>query len=256
MRRVPLLAMLLVLVSLVVPAFATPDDGILLHGSRTAYVDLYVYVNTTITAADVRMSTKGSYVGFYMSPAPANRDTVGALVMPRVGATGATSADVMKLGQSWDVQAGKYRVFLLTDGPADVFIPIAGQGYRGWVPRGRAPFSVRPANFDVAAGSIGDTQRVPVAARARSLVVAAAVASSASLTGVDQLTACVTSATTCSVSYEVTARMPAAKAWTYGVALVAPGSYGGVFDVHRLAGVDAGSHIDAAVLVLTIGVQT
>jgi hypothetical protein len=256
MRRVPLLAMLLVFVSLVVPAAAAPDDGILLHGSRTAYVDLYVYVNTTITASDVRMSTKGSYVGFYMSPAPANRDTVGALVMPRVGATGATSADVMKLGESWDVQAGKYRVFLLTDGPADVFIPIAGQGYRGWVPRGRAPFSVRPANFDVAAGSLGDTRRVPVLARSRSLVVAAGAASSTSLTAVDQLTACVTAAESCSVSYAVTARVPAAQAWTYGVALVTPGTYGGIFDVHRVAGVDAGSHIDGAVLVLTIGVQT
>src|SRR4051812_29185766 len=114
MRRVPLVAMLLVVCSLaVLPARAGTDEGIVLRGGRTAYVDLYVYASTTITPADIRMSTRGSYVGFYMSPAPADAATVGALVMPRVGASGATSADVMTLGAGWDVRAGKYRVFLL-----------------------------------------------------------------------------------------------------------------------------------------------
>lgn len=161
MRRVPLLAMLAVLVSLLVApvSAATPAEGIFLRGSRTAYVDLYVYVNRTIAVDDVVMKTKGTYVGFYLSPAPADRDTVGALVMPRVGATGPGA--VMQLGQSWDVQAGRYRMFLLTDGAAEVFIPIEGQGYRGWcraaarrcrsgvrtstsLPAPRAPRRVRP----------------------------------------------------------------------------------------------------------------
>src|SRR6266700_3577748 len=141
MRRVPLLAMLLGLVAFLAPvhSYAAADEGIVLRGNHTAYVDLYVYVNTTINTADLRMSTKGTYVGFFMSPAPANRDTVGALDMPRVGATGADSKSTIQLGQSLDVQAGKYRVFLITNGPAEVFIPITGQGLRGWVPRGRAP---------------------------------------------------------------------------------------------------------------------
>jgi hypothetical protein len=257
MRRVPLVAMLLVLCSLaVLPARAATDEGIVLRGSRTAYVDLYVYASTTITPADIRMSTRGSYVGFYMSPAPADDATVGALVMPRVGATGATSADVMTLGAGWDVRAGKYRVFLLTDGPATVFVPIQGQGYRGWMPARRAPFSVRGADFNVAPGSAGERARFPVSVATRSLIVTAGVASSESLTAVDTLDACVTTTAACDVTYAVSARLPGGRAWTYGAALVPAGGYAGVIDLQRLGGVDAGSHVDAAVAVLTIGVQS
>lgn len=258
MRRVPLLATLLVACALVVPARAATDEGIVLRGSRTAYVDLYVYASTTITPADLRMSGRGSYVGFYMSPAPADPATVGALVMPRVGATGATSSDLMSLGAGWDVRAGKYRVFLLTDGPATVFIPIKGQGYRGWTPTHRAPLSVRRADFDVEPGSAGETMRQPVSVSARSLVVTAGVASSASLTGVDMLNVCVTAATTCSLpptAPTASTRLPGGRAWTYGTALVPAGWYSGVIDVQRVGGVDAGSHIDGAVIVLTIGIQ-
>src|SRR4051812_10368254 len=102
MRRARLLALLLgVLSVLAVPSygsFTAYGEGILLRGSRTAYVDLTVYVSTTVNESDLQMKTKGSYVGFFLSPAPANRDTVGALVMPRVGATGADSASTMQLG--------------------------------------------------------------------------------------------------------------------------------------------------------------
>jgi hypothetical protein len=256
MRRVPLLAMLLVLCALTVPGRADTGEGIVLHGSRTAYVDLYVYVNATITAADIRMSTSGSYVGFFLSPAPANRDTVGALLMPRVGATGDTQNDVMQLGQSWDVQAGKYRAFLITDGTADVYVPITGQGYRAYVPHGRAPLSLRPANFDIPAGSTGAASRMPVSLRARSLVVTAGLASSASLTAVERLTACVTATTDCAPSYTVSVRVPAGRTWSYGAALLPAGSYGAVLDLERVVGAEADSHVDGAVLVLTLGVQT
>jgi hypothetical protein len=258
MRRVPLLAMLLVLASvLLVPArAAAPVEGIFLRGSRTAYVDLYVYVNRTISIDDVVMTTKGTYVGFYLSPAPADRDTVGALVMPRVGATGTDA--VMQLGQSWDVRAGRYRMFLLTDGPAEVFVPIEGQGYRGWVPRGRAPLSVRRTDFDVDPGSTGGAARTPVSLRARSLVVVAGLVTSPSLTAVDHLSACVTNGSTssCGLSYRVDTRVPLAQTWSYGAALVGPGSHIGVLELNRAAGVDAGSHVAGTLMVLTIGRQT
>lgn len=242
---------------LVVPAAdAAPSEGILLRGSRNAYVDLYVYVNRTISVADVTMKTKGSYVGFYLAPAPFNRDTVGALVMPRVGATGGDSASVVKLGDSWDVQAGKYRMFLLSDGPAEVFVPIEGQAFRGWVARTPAPVSVRRSDFDVAAGSTGATEQVPLRLRQRSLVVAAGMASSSSLTAVDHLSACVTAEAGCASTYTVTARLPMARVWTYGVMLAQPGVYQGRLALNRVAGADAGSHVDGAVMVLTIGKQS
>jgi hypothetical protein len=256
MRRVPLLAMLLVLCALAVPSRAAADEGILLRGSRNAYVDLYVYENTTVDPDALRLRGGHSYVGFFMSPAPANRDTVGALKMPRVGATGASGAELMRLGQSWTLQAGKYRVFLLTDGPAEVFIPIAGQGYRGWKPSHRAAVSLRRADFSVAAGSVTGSKHLPVSLRSRSLVVAAGLASSTSLTAVDQIDVCVTAAEACAVTYEVAARVPAARTWTYGVQLAMPGRYQGMLDVKRVGGVDAGSKIAGAVLVLTLGRQT
>lgn len=260
MRRVRLLVLLLGVLSLLaVPSYGTftsTGEGILLRGNGTAYVDLTVYVNTTIDTSHLTMTTKGTYVGFFMSPAPANRDTVGALVAPRIGATGSDSASTMKLGKSWDVQAGKYRVFLITNGTAEVFIPISGQGYRSWTPRGRAPLSVRSADFNIAAGSASGARRVPVSLHARSLVIAAGLASSPSLTAVDELDACITDAPQCASAVVETTRVPAARAWTYGADLVPKGSYAGVVSVRRIGGSDAGSHVAAAVLVLTIGIQT
>ena len=249
--------MLAVLIGLLVaPASAAPEEGILLRGSRTAWVDLYVYANHTIAVGDVTMRTKGSYVGFFLAPAPADRDFVGALVMPRVGATGDDTASVMKLGDSWDVRAGRYRAFLITDGPAEVFIPIDGQGHRGWSPRGAAALSVKRADFDVAAGSGGLTHDVPASVRTRSLVVVAGQASSGSLTAVEQVSACVRLGSTCTGSQTVSARLPLGRVWAYGVTFApAAGPYAGSFDVNRMLGADAGSHIDGAVLVLPIGRQ-
>ena len=259
MRRVPLLAMLAVLLGLcAVPSHADAAEGILLRGSRTAYVDLYVYVNRTISLADIAMKTRGSYVGFFLSPAPAG-DTVGAMVMPRVGATGQDNASVMKLGQSWDVRAGKYRAFLITDGAAEVFIPIEGQGLRGWIPRGRAPLSVRRADFDTPAGSASGGTHIPVPIRERSLIISAGLATSASLTAIDQLSTCIAESDACAQSYadESAARVPMARAWTYGAALRPPGAYAAVLSLSRLVpGEDAASHVDGVFMVLTIGRQT
>jgi len=259
MRRVSLLAALLCALSLfAVPSSAAGDEGILVRGSRTAWVDVYVYSTATIAPADIRFTRRGSFAGFYLSPAPANRPTVGALVMPRVGATGESQSELMKLGESWDVAPGKYRLFLITDGTAEIFVPIEGQGLRGHAPTHRAPLTVHRADFDVPPGSPGVVRQYPVRLRDRALVVAAGVASSPSLTAVDQVAACVTSDAGCS-SFSLTLRAPAARAWAYGAGLQAPGSYNGVLDVKRLAGeaagTDAGSHVDGVVLVLTIGVQ-
>lgn len=259
MRRVSLFAALLCALGLLVtPSHGAGNEGILVRGSRTSWIDVYVYTTATIAPADIEFRRGGSYAGFFLSPAPANRPTVGALVMPRVGATGESQSDVIKLGESWDVAPGKYRLFLVTDGPAEVFVPIEGQGFRGYTPRHPAPVTVHRADFDVAAGSTGGTRQLPVSLHDRSLVVSAGIASSTSLTAVDQVAACVSSDTGCS-SYSLSVRAPLARAWAYGAALQSPGRYNAVIDVRRVAGEtiggDAGSHVDGAVLVLTIGVQ-
>lgn len=259
MRRGRFLLALLGLVAglFVTVAHASTDEGILLRGSRTAYVDLYVYTSATIVPSDIAMTGGRSYVGFYMSPAPADRDTVGALLMPRVGATGATTDDVIKLGASWDVRPGKYRVFLLTDGPAEVFVPIPGQGLRANKPSGRAPLGLTRADFDVPAGATVASHAYPVSLRSRSLVVTAALATSKSLTAIDQMSACVSSDTVCTPAVAVpTVRLPNGRAWAYGATLVPSGRLSGVIDVRRALGDDAPSHVDGAVLVLTIGIQT
>ena len=260
MRRVSFLAMLAVVLGLCVsPSSAAPAEGILLRSGHTAYVDLYVYVNRTISLADVSMRTTGSYVGFFMSPAPANRDTVGALVMPRVGATGQDAASTMQLGDSWDVQAGKYRVFVLTDGPAEIFIPIEGQGFRGWVPRGRAPLTVKPTNFDIAAADHTGAVDTVVPIRQRSLIVTAGLASSSSVTAVDEISTCIAESSACASSYasDAAARVPLGRAWAHGAALQPPGSYSAVLALTRLvSGGDAAAHVDGVVMVLTIGRQT
>lgn len=230
-----------------VPSSAAPADGILLRGSRSAWIDVTVYANATIAPGDIELKTKGSYVGFFLSPAPANRDTVGVLSMPRV------AASPIKLGQSWDVRAGKYRMFLLTDGAAEVFVPIDGQGFRGWVPRGHAPVSLRRMDFDVAAGTGNDGRAVPLMLRQRSLVVAAALVSSSSLTAVDQLTACVEAVGSCAAGAP---RVPLSSSTAASSGIAPAGGSTVSLGVTRAGGMDAGSHVDGMVLIMTIGRQT
>lgn len=246
LRRIVVAVIAMLAGLLAVPA-AAENDGILLRGSKSGWVDVTVYVNTTIVSGDIEMTTKGSYVGFFMAPAPANRDTVGALLMPRV--TGATPA---RIGQSWDLQAGKYRMFLLTDGAAEVFVPIDGQGFRGWTPRGRAPVSLRRLDFSVDPGTPQDTRDVGIRLAARSLVVSAGSVTSSSLTAVEQLSACVSSATSCAAS----ARVPLATVSAAASVIAPAGAYRPSISITRTGGVDAASSVNGAVLVLTIGRQT
>lgn len=257
MRRVSLFAFLVMLAGLLsVPSFASTDEGIVVRGGRTAYVDLYVYRAATIDPDALQLSTRGSYVGFYLSPVPANRDTVGALVMPRV------AAGVMTLGQSWDVRPGRYRMFLLTDGPSQVFVPIAGQGLRGYTANRRAALSIRKVDFGVPAGSTGVTKSFPVRLRERSLVIAAGLVRSDSLTAVESVHSCVSVDSTCAATYTnisaetAATRLPTEQAWAYGASLVKPGTFSAVLDVARYGGYDAGSSVAASVMVLTIGLQS
>ena len=244
-RIVAVVAMLAGL--LAVPGSAAENDGILLRGNKSGWVDVTVYVNTTIAPGDLEMTTKGSYVGFFMSPAPANRDTVGALLMPRI--TGTTPS---RLGESWDLQAGKYRMFLITDGAAEVFVPIDGQGFRGWTPRGHAPVSLRRLDFSVDPGTPQDTRDVGINLKMRSLVIVAGSVSSSSLTAVEHLSACVSPATACAAS----ARMPLATVSAAASVIAPAGAYRPSISITRTGGVDAASRVNGAVLVLTIGRQT
>ena len=247
-RRTALLALLAALAGFfAVPSSAAPAEGIMLRGSRSAWVDVTVYANTTIAPADIELKTKGSYVGFFMAPAPANRDTVGALLMPRV--TGPTPS---RIGESWDLQAGKYRMFLLTDGAAEVFVPIDGQGFRGWNPRGHAPVSLRRLDFSIDPGTPQDTRDVGVNLKMRSLVVTAGSVTSSSLTAVEQLSACVSSATACAAS----ARVPLATVSAAASVIAPAGAYRPSISITRMGGVDAASRVSGVVLVVTIGRQT
>lgn len=89
-------------------------------------------------------------------------------------------------------------------------------------------------------------------------MIVAGLVTSTSLTAVDNLSACITNGSTssCGLSYSVDARVPLARTSSYGAQLAGPGSHIGVLELNRAAGVDAGSHVAGALIVLTIGRQT
>jgi hypothetical protein len=117
---------------------AAPAHALQLTGSRTASADLVLRQNTTFDVDKLAISGKGSFAGFYMESLDkpvAKRTEAGA----RLGAVtirdwrtpdgpGLTTSFTPPGKQQ--LSAGRYRVYLVADGPTTVSLPTNGATMR------------------------------------------------------------------------------------------------------------------------------
>lgn len=135
-----MLAVVSVMAAIVVNSFtarAAPQPAILsLEGSRTASIDVTLKSKLTFdyTAASGSITGKGVYSGFYAEaidkPAElrtADGSSVGLVSMRDYHGPGET-AHVLNLAASFGttLNAGRYRFYLLAQGPTSVRLPISG----------------------------------------------------------------------------------------------------------------------------------
>ena len=123
------------------PASAA-GETITLSGSRTASVDVTFAEDTTFDLAKLTSTGAGRFAGFYaeaLGVAPAQRldgnRHAGAVMFRDVhepGAAGYVFSFVATLPST--LKAGRYRLYLLADGPTRVRVPVSGIGSLRLVP--------------------------------------------------------------------------------------------------------------------------
>ena len=247
------LGLALLAVAFVVPGAAQAgDEGILVRARSSSYVEITVPATVEVVEDEIRVSTRGRYAGFYLLPLFQTHESVGALWSPRLGADG-TAGRLIPLADGWEVTAGRYRLYVLTEAPADIFIPLPGTAFRAYRTTHRARVSVQQSGFALDSADQAGGQRIPAAtASQRALVTAVSYATSTSLTGIDLTSACLAPARqSCGTTALPTMRAPASAARVVDSGLRVPGRYDGVFSVERAAG----SHGDTKVATLLLVVN-
>lgn len=242
-------AVVLLAVGALLPGLArAAEEGIVLRGAISSWVDVTIHESVEIPRADIDVTSAGRFAGFYLLPHFSTHEPVGALWSPRLGAP--TSASLLPLGDTWTVTAGAYRLYLLAEARTEVFIPLPGSALRAYQPRNRASVSLRLMDFVVPPDATGVERRVTVAASSRrSLVAAVSYATSTSVTGMDQSSACLaSSAQACSAIPQT--RLGTTSAQSYQVGLQGAGRYDGVFRLTRGVGLHGETTVRTGVLVL------
>jgi hypothetical protein len=253
--RVPLLGLVMLALATLAPvSTADAGEGIRIRGRHSAYLDVTIPSTGTITDAGIEIVTRGRYAGFFLLPNTSARPTVGALYMPRVGA-GTDGGRLIQLGESWTVYPGGYRLYLLAETAADVFVPIDGMSARAYAPVRRAQVGLRPVDFAAGPSDQSAERRIRLALRGRrTLVAAAQIVTSASVTGVDAVRTCVTRASLeCSDPVVVpTLRAPATAASSSSATVAPAGTYDAVFAIERAAGIHGETDVAATALTLAL----
>jgi hypothetical protein len=249
-RSVLGLVLAAVLALLVVPARAA-GEGYQLYGATTSFVDVTVHETSTISTEEIVIRTSGRYAGFYLLPAFSTADPVGALWAPHVGADPADGGRLIRLGRSWDVSAGQYRLFLIAERSAEVFVPLKGSAFRALRPVRRAAGTVRLDRRVVDAAQTSVEWRGPLATSSRrTLVTHVALARSDGPASVDQFVTCVSApGQTCPAStLSVRASVLTAQATSSGIH--GSGRYDAVTQVSRTTGIPADISVSTLTLVL------
>lgn len=256
-RRVGLLTALLLLVAaLAGSATAAPGEGVELVGSSTGWVDIWVRELVTIPESEITITSKGRYAGFYMVPDTATRQPVGALALPALGAGagGSSGGAPFRLGESYDVAPGTYRLYLLADSPTTVHIPIPNHAYQRLAPRARASSGLRLLDYALPAAEQRGERRIGMHVRRPTLTVAAQLVASDGFTGVDHVTTCLVAAgRVCERPPARTTRVPFVSSGRSVVAGIAqPAAYDAVFAVERGLGIHADTKVKAASFTLVL----
>lgn len=133
-RRVSMLLLAVGLVAASNHSLAAPPGEILLEGSRTAWVDLSLSTTVTIDYGRSTLTGKGAFVGFYAESLskPVNAryavgSTIGAVTLRDFHGPGDTGVtENLAPGFARQLQPGRYRFYLLADGPATVRLAVEG----------------------------------------------------------------------------------------------------------------------------------
>jgi len=108
------------------PASAS-DREIVVQGSRSAYVDIEVRDDVFLNDLRFSIESRGRYTAMIIEPAVRSAETVGQATLIAYRAAGlgetVTSAD-----KGW-IEPGTYRVWLVTDAPAKVRVPVSSGGF-------------------------------------------------------------------------------------------------------------------------------
>jgi len=116
------------------PATASVSGHLTLVGSRSSSIEVRLPARTTLDLTHMRVRGHSRYAGIYMEAIdrpPAVRDDlalhIGALFIRSLHAPDGAGLTLGFDGQRTnEIAAGRYRVYLLTDAPTRVTIPISG----------------------------------------------------------------------------------------------------------------------------------
>lgn len=248
--RAPLCGLVLLFLTGLVPlSSAAPGEGIYVRGRLSSYVDVTIPSTVTLTDSEIEISTSGRFAGFFLLPDTSTRPTVGALSLARAG-----TEPYLKLGESWTLYPGGYRLYLLAETLTDVFLPIDGFSARTYAPVRRAGVRLNPLDFVVGPSEERAERRIRLPLRGRrTLVVAAELATSTQLTGADSVRTCVAPASVeCSRAYVPTLRAPAFDARSSSATVQPAGTYDAVFALQREAGIHGETQVTATAVTLDL----
>ncbi|HVE97862.1 MAG TPA: hypothetical protein VNA12_01640 [Mycobacteriales bacterium] len=232
---------------------AASGEGIEISGSSSGWVDIFVKEMVTVTESDIKIDSAGRYAGFYLVPDTATRTPVGALALPLVGAGGSSGGRLIRLGPTYDVAPGGYRLYLIAETSTKAFIPIPNHVFQKVSPRGRVASALRTTKFVVPAAEQRGERRIGVHVRRPTMTLAAQLVTSDGLAGVDTVTTCLTAAgQVCTRPPVRTMRAPFTTARSSVAELARPAAYDAVFAVERGVGLHADTTVTAASLTLVL----
>jgi hypothetical protein len=181
------------------PAYAA-DDAIVLVGGRTTYVDVTFDRPVTVRELGTKIAYKGSYAGWLIHAVGENFDRPGDPVAGGFVIKGLLPPhypqDPIDFGPVVNptLEAGRYRLYLLTDGFARVTIPTDGLGRTlSLKPSKRTNSHADAEELDLSLGNAGSAEgRFPVEADPSTLSVSIIAFYSRRGANVNNLDACFT----------------------------------------------------------------
>ena len=202
MRRVTLAVMVVCAVNATAfPSVAGPSyDVIVLRGSGTAYVDVVFDEPFLLDEEETRMDYDGTYAGWFMHKLgekvrTARRGNIAGSYVLREFAYPGQSVTTSMGGYGFKTKplaAGRYRMYLMSDGPAEVTIPVVRGAHSMFLRPSKPTVSdVAVQHFSVGpGGTVIEALTTPVLIRPSTMGVSMVTAYSEPGLTVESMSAC------------------------------------------------------------------
>lgn len=154
----------LVLAGVASPATAAPQGTITLQGNTSAWAMIDIPRDVTIDARGITATGGGRFGGFYVDFG--GQENLGAVWLRDYHMPGEPGGHVSGLDiHSGNVSRGRYRIYLVADGPMTVRIPVTGMTSRTLRPTNRTTASVSVQHLPVRGFRVEGRQPVTAAKR-------------------------------------------------------------------------------------------